>query len=592
MSINEIIENIKQFLNKLNTQEAKRNNNEEEFDVSNQLDENIKLIDALVFCLLERNKLSEFTQLENTSKEFLGFTANSENPFYSFWNRVFNQMIFHFDIIKTNHSSEVPLKAVNYNVMGYSAKFIDEFSYISIVLDVILQDSNFNSEEGTFKRFVDNYHKVQSVFKYFDSQPYLLDIILLFIKKTHYINQQFKSTVLDFNSHKTIDYTEEKFNNNEFDIFLKDTLLLLKGGIEYKLLTCSSEQLNVIDYVKLTYYYKDFLNEKPSIRLVKLHELIDKINDNTNLESPIIDKLKLFVHNNYFSLLIEQNDVDSEEVSKEYSDIIKRQKLTKVNNYFVYYKYAKFLENRIKSRIDFEYDRDKIHNLYQQYSDVLIQYESELSAWFAPFNSKHDFILESDAQLIIIDKIKIRLNSKYLIPKNYSEVQSQFVEYKQKKFLLENLIQIKNTVFDYEQNSKSLNEQYMKEASKADKRSIEIITLFSAIVMFVAGDLQLFKNISDTKSAINVMLVFGFSLSVFVGLIATLIGNMDSLVFHKKAPDSDKKENWLKRLTYKQLFMWYLLIGLGVILFCNYFLNSPVITKVVYSLFNIPITIN
>lgn len=119
------------------------------------------------------------------------------------------------------------------------------------------------------------------------------------------------------------------------------------------------------------------------------------------------------------------------------------------------------------------------------------------------------------------------------------------------------------------------------EIKKNERRSIEIISIFSAIVMFVAGDLQLFKNITDLKSAIYLMLVFGFCLSVFVGLIMLLMTNMDTTLLKTK-----KSISWYHKIRYRHVFMFFLIIGLIAILLLNQYCVPHEISKVVFSLFN------
>jgi hypothetical protein len=52
-----------------------------------------------------------------------------------------------------------------------------------------------------------------------------------------------------------------------------------------------------------------------------------------------------------------------------------------------------------------------------------------------------------------------------------------------------------------------------------DKRSIEILSIFAAIVLFIAGDIQLFTKMTDSILAIKFMFLFGFVLATFVLLI-------------------------------------------------------------------------
>lgn len=107
------------------------------------------------------------------------------------------------------------------------------------------------------------------------------------------------------------------------------------------------------------------------------------------------------------------------------------------------------------------------------------------------------------------------------------------------------------------------------EIKKSEKRSIEIITLFSAIVMFVAGDIQLLKGVEDMRMAISLILAFGFSLSIFVGLIMLLIGNMESRIQCKD----------FKSFKYKHAYFIYLILGLIGILYFGFISEDNSIIK-------------
>lgn len=355
----------------------------------------------------------------------------------------------------------------------------------------------------------------------------------------------------------------------------------------------------VIDYVYLVKYYKDTKGDSTQIEI-----LIEDLKHSTHFDTTIKNRLLLYLYNNYFSLVINGKNTDNKTIKDLYNRIYSIQKQYRLHNYFIHYKYLEYLNRFISNSIYSTDTNPLIYELLYEYSIVVNRFRHSIDNWKHPINPDLDYDLCYDSMALKLENQTIRLFSLFHCPRNSNTIEDNYKILKEQYSILQKHFELsiqqssmlKDQFHEYQKKSElegaNLHKDIQNDVKKTEKRSIEIITLFSAIVMFVAGDLQLFKNISDTKSAINVMLVFGFSLSVFVGLIAALVGNMDSLVFRKKAPNSDTKESWLKRLTYKQLFMWYLLIGLGVILFCNYFLNSPVITRVVYSLFNIPITIN
>jgi hypothetical protein len=55
--------------------------------------------------------------------------------------------------------------------------------------------------------------------------------------------------------------------------------------------------------------------------------------------------------------------------------------------------------------------------------------------------------------------------------------------------------------------------------AESDKRHIEILSIFAAIVMFVSNEVQMFSNLKNVKDAVIFTLFFAFSLGLFVMLI-------------------------------------------------------------------------
>lgn len=53
----------------------------------------------------------------------------------------------------------------------------------------------------------------------------------------------------------------------------------------------------------------------------------------------------------------------------------------------------------------------------------------------------------------------------------------------------------------------------------SQKRQIEILSIFAAIVLFVSGNIQLFKEVDSVAQGLHFMLIFSLALSLFVSLI-------------------------------------------------------------------------
>ena len=127
------------------------------------------------------------------------------------------------------------------------------------------------------------------------------------------------------------------------------------------------------------------------------------------------------------------------------------------------------------------------------------------------------------------------------IEKHYKEIEEKFNklnsylefslffnnETKEIKSIKENI-----TLFSDNQ-TKEINE--IKESVKqTDKRSIETLTIFTAIISFIIGNVALFKFIKTFYEALIFILIYAIALSIFVLLIFVSTKGVEEIKSYKK----------------------------------------------------------
>ena len=110
----------------------------------------------------------------------------------------------------------------------------------------------------------------------------------------------------------------------------------------------------------------------------------------------------------------------------------------------------------------------------------------------------------------------IFLSSSFVLPINYEKILRELTELSRK-------LEKYKTLFEVHENLKSektIIKELRENIEKNDRRSIEILGIFAAIVLFTSSSVQIFsiKGV-DFKQALKFMLCYSYSLTLFIFLI-------------------------------------------------------------------------
>lgn len=225
-----------------------------------------------------------------------------------------------------------------------------------------------------------------------------------------------------------------------------------------------------------------------------------------------------YFYNNLLSLRIDFNKLNDENIEEEIEKIRNLQDSIHVKNYFPFYKLLIFLSDRISilfSQPNLNYGL--IRSLMSNYESCLkyclrnfdLCQEIQFLAFQLPYE---ECIVNKNIDGVQID---IFLASSFVLPLNYSKLQNEIEEFKENLLKFRTMLAIQEGI----KIDKDKMEHIRKLIDQTDKRSIEILSIFSAIVLFVLGDIQIFTKLNTFDEALKFMLVFAFSLCLFVLLI-------------------------------------------------------------------------
>lgn len=281
------------------------------------------------------------------------------------------------------------------------------------------------------------------------------------------------------------------------------------------------ESLDLLDYHAAIKQYKD--NRANIERLNNLvgeceqfcSKLLKK-NGISIFDKKAIEITKQYIRNNLASLQIEKKVIGASNFKDFISEVSQNNESTRIYNYFPFYKIAILLKQNIENNFNSENpDIQIIENLLFDFENVVRELmraynwceKNSFIAFQLPFNECVINVKESN--------LSVFLSSSFVLPINYQKLLNEVK-------IIESQILKFDTMFNIQKSiSKQKNQidQVRQETQKSERRSIEILSVFAAIVLFVSGNIQAFTKIETIDRAMQFMLVFAYVMGLFVFLI-------------------------------------------------------------------------
>lgn len=258
---------------------------------------------------------------------------------------------------------------------------------------------------------------------------------------------------------------------------------------------------------------KNFKDVNPNYENLKnVVESFEKRENEFEENKRIFFKNLNYALNNQFSLLIEKKDVTDEEVRNLKIKIDALQNKLEYDNFFVDFKYLKYsikkLENLILNREPLEI-KQEISALINNIRELIITCERKIEWSENHHNLLYQLTYEESLVYYGTEKIeKVYYASTFLLPLSVEQIQKEFFELKLEF----------NNKYNYLEILSTLDKEFsvIKEMKEKDVKSIELISLFTAVISFIIGGVSGFKFIEDWKTALLFDIVFSTSLISFL----------------------------------------------------------------------------
>lgn len=233
-----------------------------------------------------------------------------------------------------------------------------------------------------------------------------------------------------------------------------------------------------------------------------------------------------YLFNNCISLKCEKNSISLEEFNKLFFEIKNQQNSDDIRNYFPWLKLANTMSTQI-DKVSSELANPNKYKLFKEllelFSKVIdkLQEAYEWSGYkkFIPFQLPFD---ECQSEYVIsvenFDEVKLFFFSSFVVPLDYDMVKKD----KDNLVLKRNSYRELLVVYDRLQHVVGEVADVTETMRKQERRSVEILAIFSAMALFSVGSIQIFGNKevnADPNIYYKFIMAFGYSLCLFVLLI-------------------------------------------------------------------------
>ncbi|KUY28524.1 hypothetical protein [Elizabethkingia ursingii] len=363
---------------------------------------------------------------------------------------------------------------------------------------------------------------------------------------------------------KEVISTQYELNQNGWKLILTDRVKLYKNN-------SISSFIKSFELHQLIKYFKDVSsNDK------KLEEISSKLlKDKENISSlNFYDKYAVnifcnYALNNEFSSYIEKES-SIENINSKYDDLNSKLSET-TNNYFFKYRYLSRVLDILLPKIN-EIDKKVF---IENYEVILDRCKSILNEYYENINwslTNFNYIF-----LLPISESKVRFEidgndydiffaSSFVLPPSSKKIKEDYSEVKEKFDKLYSYLDFSNFF------SKEIDEikAIKKELNDKEVKSIELLSLFTAVISFIIGGVSGFAFIKDLYTALLFFIVFTTSLLTF--LLALFVCTRGKHVIK----DNKKYIYWI----YSMFFIAILLLFISNLIKLKFFNNKTDIERI------------
>lgn len=285
---------------------------------------------------------------------------------------------------------------------------------------------------------------------------------------------------------------------------------------------------------QLIKYYKDIVPDyKKGYQIADFLIKSRKNSEKYNYDTYVEDIFCNYALNNAFSCFLKR-ETNIENIFSKYYET--EEKLTSITrNYFLKYKLLNKVFELLLQKYK-EVSKEIFINEYQGYlnkcKEILISYKEHKDWSLENFN--YIYLLPYEESLVNFEieskNLPIFFASSFVLPPSHLEIEKHYKEIEEKFNKLNSYLEF-SLFFNNE--TKEINE-IRESVNETDKRSVETLTIFTAIISFIIGNVALFQFIKTFYEALIFILIYAIALSAFVLLIFVSTKGVEKIKSYKK----------------------------------------------------------
>lgn len=520
-----------------------------------------ELIEELNNCLIElKTKFGVFGAIDILEENALNFDNDSSTKYLDYFHYQINLYKLFIGKIKRLYTKRGLSYVENKIFIDHTSEVYSEYEYLLAFFDDNIElskaDHQFTSDETMLKTLfriknsIDSFRPQFSKGDVNDDRYNILQGLFVNLTKSLKLKVQFlidkwyirsKIKLKDdniayhnlFKSNSWIDYSLPDLRRIKekiiylYEIPNNDGVNILKNCFQRISNKGQILELSFFEIHTLIKYYKDFLKNKEKLKsiLIFFEDKNDSIVANT-YENFSFEIAKQYCQNNYFSIYCEDFEKDCvglkpdkllEKLNGLY-DVYKGIKYDNeglTDNFFLESKFLNYsfkvllkcLENNGDNR--YEFIKETSVFFKETLMDVLFEYDNKTN-WSLK-NNNYIFKLPYKESKVNFCGLNIYLSSSFLLPIDNDAI---IKEKRALEFPFQRLNLLYSTINEITE-IKQLKDDFKAE----NKRTIEVVTIFTAIVSFIMGSLGGFKFVDSIFNAIAFTLIYALCLLMFVVLI-------------------------------------------------------------------------
>lgn len=455
--------------------------------------------------IIYNTDLSKYFE-QYTDKTFTGITEIL-NQFFTLihqFNITTNHFIFQRQTFINTYVKDLYELSEYCNLFLLDYSIIDNISYYEKLSTLEKRKKSLHSKEPFKNLNIFEFKLSFLKYKWLKRQKYNNIKLKQFIRETYSEKYVFNNHVVDLDEkikigepyYQTYKEWIEKIEFHYFD-----------NRSEFDFVEKSLDKTTSLDTYDLYLRVKFNKDVEPNVKELKeLNKLFVQINI-PNFPKNSKEKNILYYQNNLFSAVIANSNNDDEKtIDRMFIDISNLYKNKKNNNFFLYYKYLdykiKVYNSKIEEKKYNEIDIDKI-------KETLTICKNHFEWCKNGFNRLYDF--DKLNSTILIEGLDVYHASSFSLPLSISE-NAQIINR-----LEGDIAKLENNL--YQGKNKSYLGDFQEELKKSENKSIEIISIFTAVISFIVGTVASYQFIKSITQGIIFFIVFGISISIFLMLI-------------------------------------------------------------------------